>query len=61
MSGGSIVSAITQDDESYTEEDSKVSDYPEYVDTCASDIYTPLVSTLGLRISLKWNKLMGPN
>ena len=45
-SGGSIVSAITQDDESYTEEDSEVSDYPVYVDTCASDIYTPLASNL---------------
>ena len=43
---GSIISAITQDDESYTEEDSKVSDYPVYVDTCASDIYTPLASNL---------------
>ena len=45
-SGGSIVSAITQDDEIYTEEDSEVSDYPVYVDTCASDIYTSLVSHL---------------
>ena len=43
---GSVVSAITQDDESYAEEDSEVSDYPVYVDTCASDIYTPLVSDL---------------
>ena len=65
-SEGSIVSAITQDDESYTEENSKVSDYPVYVDTCASDIYTSLASnldadSLGLRIGLKWNKLMGPN
>ena len=46
-SGGSIVSAITQDDESYTEENSKVSDYPVYVDTCASDIRLALpTSTL---------------
>ena len=45
-SGGSIVSAITHDDERYVEEDSEVSDYLVYVDTCASDIYTPLVSDL---------------
>ena len=43
---GSIISAITQDDESYMEEDSEVNDYPLYVDTCASDIYTPLASNL---------------
>ena len=43
---GSIISAITQDDEYYTEEDSEVSDYPVYIDTCASDIYTPLTSNL---------------
>ena len=45
-SGGTIVSAITQDDESYADEDFEVSDYPVYVDICASDIYTPLVSYL---------------
>ena len=43
---GSIISAITQDDEYHTEEDSEVSDYPVYIDTCASDIYTPLASNL---------------
>ena len=45
-SGGSTVSAITQDEDSFTEDDSEVSDYPVYVDTCASDIYTPLASNL---------------
>ena len=40
-SGGSDVSATTQDDENYAEEDSEVNDYPVYVDTCASDIYIP--------------------
>jgi hypothetical protein len=45
-SAGSIISAITQDEEYYTEEDSEVSDYPVYIDTCASDIYTPLASNL---------------
>ena len=40
---GSIVSAITQDDESFVEEDSEVRlDYPVWVDTCASDVYTQL-------------------
>ena len=39
---GSIISAITQDDEYHTEEDSEVSDYPVYIDTCASDTYTPI-------------------
>ena len=43
---GSIISAITQDDDSFAEEDSEVSDYPVYVDTCASDIYTSLASNL---------------
>ena len=43
---GSIISAITQDDESYTEEDSEVSDHPVWVDTCASDVYTPSISDL---------------
>ena len=40
-----MVSALTQDTE-YSEDESEVSDYPVYVDTCASDIYTPLVSDL---------------
>ena len=45
---GSVVSAIIQDDESYAEEDSEVRhDYPVWVDTCASDVYTPLISNLG--------------
>ena len=39
--GGSVVSVFTQDDENYAQEDSEVSDYPVWVDTCASDIYTP--------------------
>ena len=39
--GGSVVFILTQDDENYTEEDSEVSDYPVWVDTFASDIYTP--------------------
>ena len=33
-------------DTEYSEDESEVSDYPVYVDTCASDIYTPLVSDL---------------
>ena len=41
----SMVSALTQDTE-YSEDESEVSDYPVYVDTCASDIYTPLASNL---------------
>ena len=44
-SGASMVSSLTQDTE-YSEDESEVSDYPVYVDTCASDIYTPLVSNL---------------
>ena len=40
-----MVSALTQDTE-YSEDESEVSDYPVYVDTCASDIYTPLDSDL---------------
>ena len=44
---GSVVSAITQDDESFAEEDSEVRhDYPVWVDTCASDVYTPSISDL---------------
>ena len=47
MSEGSIISAITQDDESFAEEDSEVRhDYPVWVDTCASDVYTPSISDL---------------
>ena len=38
---GSVVSAITQEDESYGGDDSEVRDYSVWVDTCASDIYTP--------------------
>ena len=45
-SGGSIVLAITQDEDSFTEDDSEVSDYQVFVDTCALDIYTPLASNL---------------
>ncbi len=37
----SIISAITQDENDFSEEDSEVRDYPVWVDTCASDIYTP--------------------
>ena len=40
-----MVSSLTQDTE-YAEDESEVSDYPVYVDTCASDIYTPLASNL---------------
>ena len=40
-----MVSSLTQDTE-YSEDKSEVSDYPVYVDTCASDIYTPLASNL---------------
>ena len=46
-SEGSIISAITQDDEGFAEEDSEVRhDYPVWVDTCASDVYTPSISDL---------------
>ena len=40
-----MVSSLTQDTE-YSEDESEVGDYPVYVDTCASDIYTPLASNL---------------
>ena len=44
---GSIISAITQDDDSFAEEDSEVRhDYSVWVDTCASDVYTPSISDL---------------
>jgi hypothetical protein len=44
---GSVISAMTQDDESFAEDDSEVRhDYPVWVDTCASDVYTPSVSDL---------------
>ena len=44
---GSIISAITQEDESFAEEDSEVRhDYPVWVDTCASDVHTPSISDL---------------
>ena len=42
---GSVISVVTQD-ESYTDDDSEVRDYPVWVDTCASDIYTPRESDL---------------
>ena len=44
---GSVISAITQEDDSFAEEDSEVRhDYPVWVDTCASDVYTPSISDL---------------
>ena len=47
MSEGSIISAITQDDERFAEQDSEVRhDYPVWVDTCACDVYTPSISDL---------------
>ena len=48
----SIVSALTQDTE-YSEDESEVRDYPVFVDTCASDIYTPLASNLDADSSCK--------
>ena len=38
---GSVISIITQDYESFADEDSEVREYPVWVDTCASAIYTP--------------------
>ena len=55
---GSIISAITQDDEYHTEEDSEVSDYPVYIDTCASDIYTPMASNLDANSSHVHTRVM---
>ena len=43
---GCVISVITEDDERFADEDLEVRDYPVWVDTCASDIYTPRESDL---------------